>query len=89
MPLTPAEKSLRGKLAVETSWARTENRSARTAKARRALEGKWLTEADGDPVRAEHLRKAHYARMALKSAQARRRRAVVAGRLAELDGDGA
>jgi hypothetical protein len=27
-----------------------------------------------DPKRAEHLRKAHYARMALKSAQARRRR---------------
>jgi hypothetical protein len=74
MPLTPAEKSLRGKLAVETSWARTENRSARTAKARRALEDKWLIEADSDPVRAEHLRKAHYARMALKSAQARRRR---------------
>ena len=74
MPLSPAEKSLRGKIAVEMSWARTEDRSARTAKARRALEDKWLTEAGGDPVKAEHLRKAHYARMALKSSQVRRRR---------------
>jgi hypothetical protein len=74
MPLTPTERSLRGRIAVETSWANTADRPARTAKARKALEDKWLTEAGGDPVRAEHLRKAFYARMALKSAQARRRR---------------
>src|SRR5215475_2290758 len=73
MPLTPAERSLRGKIAVETSWANTEDRTARTAKARRALEQKFLDAAGGDPVKAEHLRKAHYARMALKSAQARRK----------------
>jgi hypothetical protein len=73
--LSAAERSLRAQLAVHTSWANTTDRPARIAKARRALEDKWLTEAGGDPVRAEHLRKAHYARMALKSAQARRRRA--------------
>ena len=78
MPLTPAERSLRGKIAVETSWANTENRPARTAKARRALEDKFLIEAGGDPVRAEHLRKAHYARMSLASAKARRNRGSVA-----------
>jgi hypothetical protein len=72
--LTPAEKSLRGQIAAHESWARTENRSARTAKARQALEDKFLAEAGGDPRRAESLRKAYYARMALKSAQARRRR---------------
>lgn len=33
----------------------------------------FLNEANGDPVRAEHLRKAFYGRMALKSAQARRK----------------
>jgi hypothetical protein len=88
MPLTPAQKSLRGKMAVETSWANTEDRSARTAKARRALEDKFLAEAGGDPVKAEHLRKAHYARVALKSSQARRRRAVVAERIGEVDGGG-
>lgn len=74
LSLTPAERSLRGKLAVQTSWANTENRPARTAKARRALEAKFLAEAGGDPKRAEHLRKAYYARLALKSAQSRRRR---------------
>lgn len=40
-------------------------------------------------TRAEHARKAHFKRLALKSAQARRRRAAVRGRLAELDGGGA
>ncbi|WP_244975579.1 hypothetical protein [Mycobacterium kubicae] len=35
--------------------------------------------------RAEHARKAYFKRMALKSAQARRRKAVVAQRIAELD----
>lgn len=83
MPLTPAERSLRGKIAVETSWANTKDRRARTANARRALDEKFLREAGGDHTRAAHLRKAHFARLALKSAQARRRKAVVAERLTE------
>jgi hypothetical protein len=33
----------------------------------------FLDKAGGDPVRAEHLRVAYYKRLALKSAQARRR----------------
>jgi hypothetical protein len=74
MPLTAAEKSLRGQIAVHTSWANTTDRAARTAKARTAFEEKFLAEAGGDPKRAEHLRKAYYARLALKSAQARQRR---------------
>lgn len=74
MALTPAERSLRGKLAVETSWANTPDRPARTAKARKALEAKFLIEADGDPVRAEHLRKAFYAKLQLQASQARRKR---------------
>ncbi len=74
--MLPAERVLRAKLAAHVSWANTENRSARTANGRRALEAKWLREADGDPVRAEHLRRAFYTKMALKSAQARRRRAA-------------
>lgn len=73
--LTPAEKSLIAQIAAHESWARTENRSARTYKARQALEQKFLDQADGDPQRAESLRKAHYARLALKSAQSRRQRA--------------
>ncbi|MGV0993428.1 MAG: hypothetical protein ACOYB7_14370 [Mycobacterium sp.] len=72
--LTPSERSLVGQLAAHESWAKTENRSARTANARKALEDKFLAEAGGDRQRAESLRKAHYARLALKSAQARRLR---------------
>lgn len=71
--LSPAERRLRSQIAAHESWANTENRSARTASARAALEAKFLAEAGGDPVRAEHLRKAHFARMALASAKARRR----------------
>lgn len=74
MSLTSAERSLRAQIAAHDSWAKTENRSARTAKARQAFQDRFLTEAGGDPKRAEHLRKAFYARMALKSAQTRRRR---------------
>lgn len=78
---TPSERSLRGSIASHESWARTEDRSARTAPARRALLDKFEREADPDGVlspaerqrRAEHLRKAHFQRLALKSAQSRRK----------------
>ena len=68
-----SERALLGKLAAHTSWARTPDRSARTAPARAALDAKFLNEAGGDPIRAEHLRRAYYARLALKSAVARRK----------------
>jgi hypothetical protein len=68
-----AENHLRAVIAAHESWAATSDRTARTAPARAALDQKFLDEADGDPVRAEHIRKAHYARLALKSAQARRK----------------
>jgi hypothetical protein len=69
--LTSAERALRAKIAAHDSWANTENRSARTAKARQAFQNRFLAEAGGDPKRAESLRKAYYARMAYKSAKAR------------------
>ena len=71
--------SLRSRIAAHESWARTSNRSARTAPARAALDQKFLDAADGDPVRAAHLRKAHFARLALKSAQSRRKARELAG----------
>ena len=74
--LTSELRTLRARIAPYESWANTENRTARTAKGRRALEDKLLAEAGGDPKRAESVRKAYYARMAYKSAQARRRRAA-------------
>lgn len=73
MPATPEEKSLRAQIAAETSWGNTPDRSARTAPARRALDQKFLEQADGDPQRAESLRRAYYKRLALLSAQSRRR----------------
>ena len=69
---TPTERTLRASIAAHESWAATEDRAARTAPARAALDQKFLDAADGDPVRAAHLRKAHFQRLALKSAQARR-----------------
>lgn len=74
MSVSPSERVLRARLAAHTSWANTEDRTARTAKGRKAFEEKFLAEAGGDPARAAHLRKAYYARLALKSAAARRRR---------------
>ncbi len=74
MTLTPSERILRAKVASHTSWANTTDRTARTAAARRGLDAKFLREAGGDPVRAENLRKAHYASMTLKSAKARRKK---------------
>jgi hypothetical protein len=91
--LTDAETSLQAKIAAHTSWANTPDRTARTANARKAAEEKFLTQADGDPKRAESLRKAYFATLALKSARARRRRSgdrqdAVSARIAELDGGG-
>lgn len=74
MTLPPAERTLRASIAAHTSWGNTLDRTARTASARQGLDAKFLREADGDPKRAESLRRAHFQRMALKSAQARRRR---------------
>ena len=66
-----ANRTLAASIAAHESWAATPDRTARTAPARQALEAKFLAEADGDPIRAEHLRRAHFKRLALKSAQVR------------------
>jgi len=71
--MSESERKLRASIAAHESWAATPNRTARTAPARAALDAKFLAEAEGDPVRAAHLRKAYFARLALKSAQARRK----------------
>lgn len=76
--LSPSERTLRSRIAAHESWANTLDRTARTAKARAALDQKFLDQAGGDPIRAEHLRLAHFARLALRSAQARRKAKEVA-----------
>lgn len=67
-----------GSVGAHISWANTTDRSARTAPARAALEQKFLDQADGDPLRAESLRKAYFKSLAIKSAQARRARSGAA-----------
>lgn len=71
--MSASERKLAASIAAHESWANTKNRTERTANARAALDQKFLDQADGDPVRAAHLRKAHFARLALKSAQSRRK----------------
>jgi hypothetical protein len=102
MPRAQTELRLLGQLGAETSWSRTEDRPARTAAARAAADARFLREAGGDPQRAEHLRRAHFRRLALKSVRSRRlareaREAIVTlieaaeqaeAELAELEADG-
>jgi hypothetical protein len=73
---TDSELALAGRKGAHVSWSNTVDRTARTAPARAALEQKFLDECDGDPVRAASRRKAYFADLALKSAQARRRKAT-------------
>lgn len=96
---TKEDRHLAAVVGAHTSWANTVDRSARTVPARAAMDRKFLEQADGDPVRAAHLRKAYFARLALKSAQSRRAakaaaataevRAELLAALAELDTGGA
>jgi hypothetical protein len=72
-----SDRQLVASIGAHQSWANTLDRTARTAPARAALDRKFLDQADGDAVRAEHLRKAHYKRLALRSAQARRKAKTV------------
>ena len=84
--LTPAERSLRARLAAHTRWAATPpaERSAVTEKARRVGPGslEWhmcqvdpggaLSEPDRRKL-AENHKQAYFTRLALKSAKARRK----------------
>ena len=83
MPDQSAEiRALRGRLAAYESWAKTPDRSARTAPARRAMLERFERQVDPNSElapaerakRAEYVRKAHFSRLALKSAEARRNR---------------
>jgi hypothetical protein len=80
--VSPAERTLRAQLAAHTSWANTTDRTARTEPGRRAAADRFERLVDPDGVlpaderrlRAESARKAHMKGLALKSAQARRKR---------------
>ncbi|MFC9765609.1 hypothetical protein [Rhodococcus jostii] len=89
------ERTLIARLAAHESWARTPNRSARTAPARRALMERFEREVDPNGElspqerahRAEHARKAYFTRLALKSARSRRKAAENARAATEADAE--
>ena len=80
MELTPEQRSLRSRLAAHASWARTSDRTERTRRAREAFMRRFEDEVDPDRLlseterlqRAEQAKKAHFARLALRSSLARR-----------------
>lgn len=83
MPLTPGERALRARIAAYASWANTPDRAARTKPGRDASMARFEREVDPEGVlspaerriRAASARKAHFSRLAYRSARARRRKA--------------
>lgn len=81
--MTPEQRSLRARIAAHTQWANESNRTERTAAARKAASDRFEVQVDPDGVlspevrrqRAESARRAHFSRMAMASAKARRRKA--------------
>ncbi len=81
----PESRSLVGRIAANTRWSSCTDRTAATAPARRAFDQRFELQVDPDGTlppaerafRAEHARKAHFARLALKSAQSRRKAAAL------------
>ncbi len=79
---SPELVSLRAKAAANESWARTRDRSGRTAPARAAALARFERQVDPDGLlspqerasRAESARKAYMQRLAVRSVESRRRR---------------
>lgn len=80
--LTPEQRSQRARIAVLESWANTSDPSARTKPGRDAAFAKFERQVDPDGVlseperkrRADAARRAHMARLAYRSAKARRQK---------------
>lgn len=79
--MTHEERKLAARIAAHDRWARVPDRAAATAPARAALMAKFERQVDPDgslppderAKRAEHARKAHFARLCLASARSRRK----------------
>ena len=82
MPEHRSHRQLIGSIGGHISWSRTADRTARTQAARDTFTARFEREVDPEGVldpaermrRAENARKAYFARLALKSAESRRRR---------------
>ena len=81
--LTPSQRTQRARLAAHTKWAHVDDRTEATRPAREAFNKRFLDDVDPNRElseqerqrRAGHARKAYFARLSLKSAQARSRKA--------------
>jgi hypothetical protein len=79
--LTPSERVLRARLAAHEKWAQTGDRTAAIATARQAFLDRFERQVDPDGIldpaerarRAESAKRAHFLRLSLKSARARRK----------------
>lgn len=88
-----AQRSLRGRIGAYVMHSRNDSRAV-TAKARATFMGRFEVEVDPDAVlpaaerarRAAAARKAYFARLAFRAAQARRRKAKEGSRHAGLEG---
>jgi hypothetical protein len=77
--LTPEQRALRARLAAHTLHAKITDETAHTAPARKAFLDRFERQVDPDGTlkpterarRAEHAKKAYFARLALKSARSR------------------
>jgi hypothetical protein len=85
--MDPQERTLRASLAAHTSWANTLDPASRTAKARAAANGRFEQQAREKHPNAseeqiarvaEHLKSAHFRRLALAAARARRAKKAAA-----------
>jgi hypothetical protein len=82
--LPAPERALRARIASHASWANTSNPSERTAPGRRAFLERFEHQVDPNGTlpeaerirRADHARKAYFTALALKSAQARRKKSA-------------
>jgi hypothetical protein len=92
--LSPELRTLRAQLAAHTRWANTDDPVEATAPARKAFNDRFEKQVDPDGVldpeerarRAESARKAHFTRMAFKSARARQEAAAARKRIASGSG---
>lgn len=81
--MNPSERSQRASIAAHAKWAHTDAREG-TAKARQVFLDRFEREVDPEGIlspserarRAEHAKSAHFKRLALKSARARRARSA-------------
>ncbi|MDQ1049124.1 hypothetical protein [Streptomyces sp. V4I2] len=82
--MTPQQLRLRAKIGAHALWSKTDDRAAHTLPARTAFLDRFERETDPDGIltpeerarRAAHLRKAYFARLALKSSRARAAKAT-------------